>query len=284
MRRRLLTLLAACALAVGVAACGTDQPAGGGFRLRASQLTATTSTVAPKPSFTTEVATAVVPVVQVFAAKPGTATPASAPQLARPGPDGVVHPPIPREDLVSANVRKTDFGWEYDNPTYFGNPLVLLVTANEGEWLKVLLPARPNGLEGWIRASDVTLSEHRFHAELVLSERIFRVFEGEEQIAETRVVIGKDATPTPTGRFYFTEKVQQSNPGGAYGPWVLATNGYSEAMDFFDGGLPVIAFHGTNQPGLIGQAASNGCVRMPNEVITMLAATLPAGTPVEIRA
>ena len=47
----------------------------------------------------------------------------------------------------------------------------------------------------------------------------------------------------------------------------------------FDDGLPVIAFHGTNQPDLIGSAASNGCIRMPNEVVTQLAETIPAGYP-----
>ena len=36
--------------------------------------------------------------------------------------------------------------------------------------------------------------------------------------------------------------------------------------------------------GLIGSAASNGCVRMPNEVVTLLAETIPAGTPVTVRA
>ena len=74
------------------------------------------------------------------------------------------------------------------------------------------------------------------------------------------------------------------SPNGAYGPWILATSAYSEALDEFDGGLPVIAFHGTNQPDLIGSAASNGCVRMPNDVVDLLADTMPAGTPVTITA
>jgi len=74
------------------------------------------------------------------------------------------------------------------------------------------------------------------------------------------VVIGTPGTPTPTGRFYINDKEKQQNSGGSYGPWALSTSAYSEALDLFDGGMPVIAFHGTNQPGLIGTASSNGCV------------------------
>jgi hypothetical protein len=175
----------------------------------------------------------------------------------------------------------------FKNPTYFGSPLVMVVTAVEGDWVKVLLPARPNGQQGWARAADVELAQHPFHAELVLSERLLTVWNNHVPMAQTNVVIGTDGTPTPIGTFYIAEKIPAAvagvNPNGAYGPWILATNGYSETLDQFDGGLPVIAFHGTNAPDLIGSAASNGCVRMPNEVVTLLADTIPAGTPVSIR-
>ena len=193
-------------------------------------------------------------------------------------------PPIPRPDLNSAGARKTDAGWAFENPTYFGNPLVVVVTEDAGEWLRVMIPARPNQLEGWVRAADVETSTHSYRMELSLSDFTLKVYDGDEVIEETQVVIGKDATYTPTGRFYLNEKIEQSNPGGVYGPWVLSTNAYSESLDTFDGGLPVVAFHGTNQPELIGTQASNGCIRMPNDVVTRLAETLPAGTPVDILA
>ena len=53
-------------------------------------------------------------------------------------------------------------------------------------------------------------------------------------------------------------------------------------MDEFDTGAPVVALHGTNAPELVGQARSNGCIRVPNELIQQLADTVPAGTPVYI--
>ncbi|HEX7442909.1 MAG TPA: L,D-transpeptidase, partial [Acidimicrobiales bacterium] len=104
---------------------------------------------------------------------------------------------------------------------------------------------------------------------------------GDKLLGDTNVVIGKDATSTPTGTFFITEKIARP-PSGAYGPWILATSGYSETLDDFDGGLPQVALHGTNNPSLIGTKASNGCVRMPNDSVLQLAFTIPAGTPLVI--
>ncbi len=178
---------------------------------------------------------------------------------------------------------KTDDGYTYENPTYFKNPLVFVVTEDDGDWLKVALQARPNHTEGWIKRSDVTLSETHTHIELVKSSFHLKAWDGDRLVAETDVVIGKDATFTPVGTFYLAEKIQKS-AGGAYGPWILALNGYSESLDSFDGGLPQLAFHGTNQPELIGTQASNGCVRMPDAIDQMLADQMPAGTPITIAA
>jgi lipoprotein-anchoring transpeptidase ErfK/SrfK len=50
----------------------------------------------------------------------------------------------------------------------------------------------------------------------------------------------------------------------------------------FAGGDGQIGIHGTNVPASIGEAVSHGCVRVPNDVITTLATTVPVGTPVTI--
>jgi lipoprotein-anchoring transpeptidase ErfK/SrfK len=63
----------------------------------------------------------------------------------------------------------------------------------------------------------------------------------------------------------------------------LAVSAYSETLDVFDNGVPVIALHGTSRPDLLGQAVSNGCIRVPNDVIQQLADTVPQGTPVYLR-
>ena len=244
-------------------------------------------TAVPGQSLTTEVAAVKGTVIDVYATIPDAAIAATAPATASP-PTATKAAvlPIPRDGYGSAGVRKSADGWQFDNPTYFGNPLVFVVTAEHEGWLRVLIPSRPNNQQGWVRAADVTRSTHTFRVELDLSDFTLKAYDGAEVFAETKVVVGKPTTPTPVGTFYITEALPRGkhNPGGPYGAWILPTNGYSEALNEFDDGLPVIALHGTNNPGAVGTAVSNGCVRIPDEVVSQLAERLPAGTPVIVTA
>ncbi|KTF05595.1 ErfK/YbiS/YcfS/YnhG family protein/Tat domain protein, partial [marine sediment metagenome] len=43
-----------------------------------------------------------------------------------------------------------------------------------------------------------------------------------------------------------------------------------------------IRIHGTTQPGSIGSAVSNGCLRMRNEAVISLFNQVPVGTPVYV--
>jgi lipoprotein-anchoring transpeptidase ErfK/SrfK len=170
------------------------------------------------------------------------------------------------------------------NPWYFGGELALLVEEGRetDEWLRVAIPTRPNGTTAWIRRADVTIRSHRVHAQVALGERRVRVWDGDTLLVDEPAVIGKSSTPTPVGRFFVNARIRHENEGGAYGPWILSLSGFSEALDTFDGGLPELAIHGTNRPDLIGQARSNGCVRMGNDVIRRMAEIVPLGTPVEV--
>ncbi|CAB4576149.1 unannotated protein [freshwater metagenome] len=179
-------------------------------------------------------------------------------------------------------MKKTADGYEFTNPTYYKNPLVVEVLENQGDYMKVLITARPNHTTGWVKADDVTIAATEYRMELDLSTFHLKVFKGPDVFVETDVVIGKDSTPTPVGHYFVTEKIKNSSDTGVYGAWILPINGYSEVLDTFDSGLPQVAFHGTNQPELVGTKASNGCVRIPNDVVTKIAETIPAGTPIDI--
>jgi lipoprotein-anchoring transpeptidase ErfK/SrfK len=170
------------------------------------------------------------------------------------------------------------------NPTYFDTPLALLVTRGDdtSPWLEVAMPVRPNNTKAWIRASDVTLTTHRFNATVNLTSKEVNVYDGTELVSASPAVVGRPATATPVGRFYVNVLLPQDNPYGAYGPWILGLSGFSEALETFGGGLPAIAIHGTNHPELMGQEQSNGCIRVPNEIIEQLAESVPLGTPVDI--
>lgn len=176
------------------------------------------------------------------------------------------------------------------NPTYFGNPLSLLVTDGEegDDWVQVQLPVRPADLVSteqpevfaWVQTEYFDWSSHEFHATVDLSDHLVQVWEGDELIAESEAVIGRPAAPTPILRTYVDEIIP--GDGAGYGSWILSLAGYSEELEWFDGGLPKLALHGTNAPELVGQEISSGCVRLPNEVIELLAETIPVGTVVEI--
>ena len=169
------------------------------------------------------------------------------------------------------------------NPWYFDGPLSLLVMQGRetDAWVEVQLPTRPNDTRKWIRSADVTFRTHRFQVTVDVGDRVVRAYDAGVQVFETPVVVGRPGTPTPLGRFFINANIPQRNPAGAYGPVILSVSSFSEVLETFDGGLPAIALHGTPQPGLVGQAMSNGCIRMPNEAILELAALLPLGTPVE---
>lgn len=182
-----------------------------------------------------------------------------------------------------AGAEYVDLEFRVANPTFFGNPLVLMVTDRtpDGQWLKVQVPTRPNGTEGWIPAAQADLSSHFVRAHVDLAERSVRVWDGPDLVAETGAVIGKASTPTPLGTFFVNDLVERFE-GSAYGPYILSLSGFSETLETFGGGVPVIAIHGTNRPDQIGGAFSNGCIRIPNDVVTFLADTVPMGTPVTI--
>ncbi len=173
------------------------------------------------------------------------------------------------------------------NPHQFGGPLTLMVTEGEigDDWVKVQLPIRPNGSEGWINTEDYALGETYMRAEVDLANTAVRVYDGEQLVAETQAAIGTEETPTPIGTFYVAAK-RRNPPQELYlGEWAVILSSFSEVLETFSGGLPVIAIHGTNFPEAeLGEALSNGCVRVPNDVMQFLAEHLPLGSPVVVTA
>lgn len=100
-----------------------------------------------------------------------------------------------------------------------------------------------------------------------LAERRLYLFEEEKIIRSYPVAIGQPLSPTPIGTFSIRHKLM--NPGGPFG---------TRWMSF----QPHYGIHGTNRPSLIGQPASNGCVRMFNKDIEDLYHFVEVGTLIEI--
>ena len=171
----------------------------------------------------------------------------------------------------------------------WGSPTPFLIsearrTAAGETWLKVLLPRRPNGSSGWVGRDQVRIKPVSHEVVVDLSSRTASLLRGRRKIRSFRVGVGTAGTPTPTGRFYVTVKLRPPQiSASAYGAWALGLSGYSEVHQTFGTGDGQIALHGTYKPWLLGRPVSNGCVRMDNETITLLADKLPLGTPVTIQ-
>jgi lipoprotein-anchoring transpeptidase ErfK/SrfK len=151
-------------------------------------------------------------------------------------------------------------------------------------WARVKLPVRPNGTEGWVQAEDLMLYVVDSQVVIDLSDRTLTYFEKGEPVLTTPVAIGSKRNPTPVGEFFITDSVTLANPDSAWGPHAFGLSARSETITEYNGGDGIIGIHGTNRPGSIGNAASLGCVRVPNEMITKLHGMVPIGTPVTITA
>lgn len=168
------------------------------------------------------------------------------------------------------------------NPTFEGVLLIFGVLEEQGEWLRVMLPMRPNGSVGWIKASDVRIRKVPNRIVIDVSDKKLKVLRGGEQVSEFPIAVGTSKTPTPLTKAYVDISVPFKNTGGAYGAHMLSVAAYSEVLKNFGGGIGQIAIHGTNNRGSVGKESSNGCIRLFNEDIVKLRDLAPTGTPVEI--
>lgn len=167
---------------------------------------------------------------------------------------------------------------------WYGYPMTMPIVEDGGEWLRIMLPERPNGATAWVRADQVGRSTSPYRMVLKLSETRVRVYKDGFEIWSAPVGIGTDSTRTPTGS-YFVAVVEKPGPPG-YGPIVLDLNAHSEDIQSWNGsGDAITAFHGPfGAEGLIrsgGGKVSNGCIRMlPEDQLKMDG--IPVGTPVDI--
>jgi lipoprotein-anchoring transpeptidase ErfK/SrfK len=169
--------------------------------------------------------------------------------------------------------------------TILGTTTVLAMVGRPVDgWAEVMLPVRPNGTTGWISVDDVDLYvvDGLIQVDLGDRELVYTVA-GEERFRAT-VAVGTPSNPTPTGRFFVTDRVKVGDASGPWGPNAFGLSARSDTITEFNGGDGIVGIHGTNRPSSIGEAASLGCVRLLNENIARLYTMVPIGTPVEITA
>jgi lipoprotein-anchoring transpeptidase ErfK/SrfK len=168
--------------------------------------------------------------------------------------------------------------------TFTRGQQVLLVLDSEKDgkgslWVKVNLPKRPNGSSGWVPEESVQLARTPYRVRITLSTRTLQLLRGGRPIQTAKVAVGKPSTPTAPGLFAVADPVPSSRQ---LGPYILVLTAYSDVLKNFLGGDGVAGIHGWGDASVMGQAASNGCVRMTRAGVKALARYATAGTPVEI--
>jgi hypothetical protein len=155
-------------------------------------------------------------------------------------------------------------------------------------WIPVRLPWRPNAAAGWVNAGKVPLEKTRWRIVISTARRTLTLMRGGVPDRTISVVVGKPSTPTPLGLFSVVWAIPW-HPTDFLGSWVLELTAHSSVLQTFDGGDGTVGIHGRGGASLLdplGTAASHGCIRLANDSIDWLVATVGEGrlpgTPVQI--
>ena len=167
-------------------------------------------------------------------------------------------------------------------PRPSGASAVFLVTQRRGDMVEVLLPVRPSGSKGWLKASQVSLTQHRWRIVVELTAHRLTVFQGGDVVRVETIGVGSAATRTPGGRWFTTELLKPPSDG-TYGTYAYGLSGFTGDPGGPEGVQGQLGLHGTNDPTTLGRDVSLGCIRMSNDAITALATQLPLGVPVDVR-
>lgn len=155
-------------------------------------------------------------------------------------------------------------------------------TGSDGEpWYRISIPMRPNGTYGWIPASTVALSPTMSLIVVTVDARTIDVYRHGKDELHAVVAVGAPGMETPLGHYYVAARfVPYHDP--FLGVFAVETSAYSRLTEWPGGG--VVGIHGTDEPQLLGQAVSHGCVRVSNQTAAALRRLAPLGTPIWIRA
>jgi hypothetical protein len=168
--------------------------------------------------------------------------------------------------------------------TRWSSPTSFAVLERRGSWLRVVSDLLPNNRTGWIAAAGAPVRSTRLMVRIDLSARRLTVLLGSSVLRKATVAVGAPGTPTPTGVFSITDKLDSSGHAGwtsAYGCCVLALSGHQTRLPSGWSSGDRLAIHGGTG---LGTAVSAGCVHANEKLLRYLMRRLPLGTLVQIGA
>jgi lipoprotein-anchoring transpeptidase ErfK/SrfK len=152
----------------------------------------------------------------------------------------------------------------------------------DGRFGKVTVPYSGTRRAGWIPLKGLRRSFTTVMVRVDLSRHLLTLTKGDRVIMRTSAATGAPWSPTPTGRFFVTDRVDPGNPNGYLGAYAFGISGIQTRIPPGWSGGNQLAIHGTNNPASIGRSASAGCVRVSARALMKLKPLLRLGTPVVI--
>ena len=170
--------------------------------------------------------------------------------------------------------------------TPFGSQRALSVVATRHKrWLAVTEAGVGNNRVVWVDAKSGGLryARTRYELDVDLSARTLIVSRNGAAVRRLSIGVGRAGSPTPTGTFAVTDKLNGPAYSAAYGCCILALSATQPNLPAGWSGGNRIAIHGTLSSSDFGRAVSAGCVHASDSDLHYLMRTVPLGTPVVIR-
>lgn len=166
---------------------------------------------------------------------------------------------------------------------YYRTPTVAWVqhVSPNGRFGELPVPYSATGAMGWIPLRGLRRTSTFIEVDIDLSRRRVVVERRGRVLFGTSAAIGAPSSPTPTGRYFVTDRVPFPS-GGALGTYAFGISGIQPDLPAGWTGGNQLAIHGTNDPASIGRSVSAGCVRVSAAALDRMIALLRLGTPVLI--
>ncbi|MFB9728082.1 L,D-transpeptidase [Haloechinothrix salitolerans] len=159
-------------------------------------------------------------------------------------------------------------------PKQLGDTWLPVIATQDG-WSQVLLPSKPNGASGWISDDAVVRDTTPYLIRVHLGSRTIELRKDGEQLGSWPIGIGKEETPTPTGRTFLLGSFV--DPNQDFSPVILPLGSHSETLDTFGGGPGTVAIHTWPTSDVFGTRSSHGCIQVPKDALNRLT-EVPLGT------
>jgi lipoprotein-anchoring transpeptidase ErfK/SrfK len=155
-------------------------------------------------------------------------------------------------------------------------------TADGRLWVRVGLPALPNGQRGWVPRSGLGgYGEVRTRVVVDVRRLSLTLYRGDRRLFRAPAGVGTPGAPPPRGRFIVRNRLTDFDDP-FYGPVAFGTSARSAVLTDWPGG-GFVGIHGTDDPAAIPGRVSHGCIRLRNPDIRRLDRLMPVGTPIAIR-